>query len=1022
MEKIKIVEYTPEYAKSLAEMWGQSSEGWNGQNMSRSEEAILREHESATYLKVYLALAGKEVVGYCSLEKFARDQSALYVPLLNVRPDYHGKKVGKALVLKCVEETIKLGWPQLDLYTWAGNTKAVPLYKKCGFFWEKRDGSTHLMNFIPTVLRTEALTDYFQTVDWYHDSTRIIEVKPDEWRENGFDYFQYSWDKANSLLRIVFERTGRGIRLIETNDYLISASVHNHDLVFGDQYQIEYFCKNKSGKPLNISIAGQNDKNIRFEFDKQITVTNQETIIGNFFVDPVEKKQDTWITHPAVVSNLLINGKKAQFKVGIEPKFPGIISIVNPERFCFLNQEAQCYLELENNNNEDGVFNLILPEIPEISWEEPKHAIPIKANERVSVPLNYRLKQHFARSYQLPITVNLAAGREIDFKYRLNLSFNGYGSDLDVENEQSRELIRGKYGVKLSTRSNEIQFFKSGKSGGSIFITPPKLGKPFSSEFSTKEPDRIETDLNGDFHALKAYYSSSDFPDLELVSISRLRADGLFQQYYAVKNIGLAISEHDIQLLNRIWRYMNVIPYHGKYLYISKSIDAGLSDFDSNALTENWLCYTNKNTTIGITWEKNTKVDFSNGISFEHNFDKLQPGEMRYSQALTMAIGLCDTWQEFRNFALKENNDQSFFTTDVLESSINRGNPFVTDQYLLSFNDNRNTNFESEVMVQSDFNAFLPQVITSKKEALLPMPVSQLYDTLTLTYSTGSTEYQKRHCLFNIKGDEPVKVEDVEFGVPVLTVDNGVFTIKASANLGPTIYSLTTAEGEWFDHSFPQRSIKGWWNPWTGGIHATFGGLPFAELLKEKITANFTTLTDNYGNQWEGIDLSIKVKEHQVYKGLTLNYYYLLLPGTNVLCHTVKVTQNTSKYIKDRSFYQECFLTTGNDREQISLYFKDDSGAIKFYKGDKSDFAGTSAPVMCASDQRTQKLIFFASQHQSETHLDVGVSSDVTCVEAYRNLSIPDQTTIYVAPIFFVLSDAYLTNEELASLNTIVFK
>ncbi|MFD0960511.1 hypothetical protein [Paenibacillus chungangensis] len=59
-----------------------------------------------------------------------------------------------------------MGWPRLDLFTWAGNTKAVPLYKKCGFFWEKKDDSVHLMNFIPTVLQTEALLPSLERLDW----------------------------------------------------------------------------------------------------------------------------------------------------------------------------------------------------------------------------------------------------------------------------------------------------------------------------------------------------------------------------------------------------------------------------------------------------------------------------------------------------------------------------------------------------------------------------------------------------------------------------------------------------------------------------------------------------------------------------------------------------------------------------------------------------------------------------------------------------------------------------------------
>ncbi len=187
---------------------------------------------------------------------------ALYIPLLNVRPDYHGKKVGKKLVKVCVEWAIELNWPRLDLYTWPGNIKAVPLYKKCDFFWEKRDDSTHLMNFLPTVLNTEAVKDYFKDIDWYDDSIREIEVTPDGSEEDDYNIYQYKWKTKNHSLAMKFDRRGRGIRMIETDDYLIESILPEYKLPFENKYKINYYIKNKTGKDLNVSIRGLNDKNI----------------------------------------------------------------------------------------------------------------------------------------------------------------------------------------------------------------------------------------------------------------------------------------------------------------------------------------------------------------------------------------------------------------------------------------------------------------------------------------------------------------------------------------------------------------------------------------------------------------------------------------------------------------------------------------------------------------------------------------------------------------------------------------
>jgi len=103
MNKVKIVEYTPALAGAVADMWNKSSSGWNGATMARTPEMVISEHSSASHLNVFLAVTGDEVIGYCSLDKYTHDEGALYINLLNVRPDYHGKKVGKMLVLACVE-------------------------------------------------------------------------------------------------------------------------------------------------------------------------------------------------------------------------------------------------------------------------------------------------------------------------------------------------------------------------------------------------------------------------------------------------------------------------------------------------------------------------------------------------------------------------------------------------------------------------------------------------------------------------------------------------------------------------------------------------------------------------------------------------------------------------------------------------------------------------------------------------------------------------------------------------------
>ncbi|MCT4686031.1 hypothetical protein [Vallitalea sp.] len=119
-----------------------------------------------------------------------------------------------------------------------------------------------LILFMPYVMRTEAVKEYFNTFDWYDDSVREIKIESDGRSEGDFEYYEYMWEKDGITLKMEFEKNGRGLTCIETDDYKIKARVDKKDLVIGNDYKVQYECINKSEKNLDIEIKGIEDKNI----------------------------------------------------------------------------------------------------------------------------------------------------------------------------------------------------------------------------------------------------------------------------------------------------------------------------------------------------------------------------------------------------------------------------------------------------------------------------------------------------------------------------------------------------------------------------------------------------------------------------------------------------------------------------------------------------------------------------------------------------------------------------------------
>jgi len=336
---IKVIEYEERFAKSLADMWNKSKENWGGGSDLETEQRQIDMYRNNAYYNVYLSInENEEVVGLCSLARYYKDADALYIHILNVRPDYMSKKLGKAMILQSVERTIELGYPRLEIHTWPGNTKAMPLYKKCGYMWEESSETTHLTNFIPTILSQELLKPYFEKADWYSDSTRCLETKPDGLINNGFEFFTYTWKSSEKNLAVTVEKFGRRICKVETDDYIIELTAENHYLAYGFTYKAEVITINKSGKPLEVTVIGKPDNIIDFNPDKKA-----------FTVDIPINKQDPYRKHPCVLAEITVNGKRIEMGVGIEATPPVTAKLDSERGISVIGQKFDAYITLESS-------------------------------------------------------------------------------------------------------------------------------------------------------------------------------------------------------------------------------------------------------------------------------------------------------------------------------------------------------------------------------------------------------------------------------------------------------------------------------------------------------------------------------------------------------------------------------------------------------------------------------------------------------------------------------------------------
>jgi GNAT superfamily N-acetyltransferase len=219
-----------------------------------------------------VAYADDKIVGACNLCQANLDKEAAYVGLLGVNPVFQGKGFGKALLIEAAESAAEAGKRRIDLHTWAGNLKALPLYKRTGYNWVP--GTRVLMeSHIPGILMNDIFKPFFERYGWYDSFKRDIEQEPDDVVEDGIGVFKYLFEGENGdLLDVRVDREAKGICSFQLtlDGKTISASVSpkSHTGYIGyDQFPVELIITNTHDQELSFSFDVRTEKNIDFQIE-----------------------------------------------------------------------------------------------------------------------------------------------------------------------------------------------------------------------------------------------------------------------------------------------------------------------------------------------------------------------------------------------------------------------------------------------------------------------------------------------------------------------------------------------------------------------------------------------------------------------------------------------------------------------------------------------------------------------------------------------------------------------------------
>lgn len=151
---LQVREMTEKDSQSVYEIYRGT---WSPQNSPADEPMPYHEFQQLSASTcVLVACYGQKIAGYINLEDKKRPPTSRHIVGLSiyVSPDFQGRGIGTKLIKSAEDWCYHYGKRKLTLAVLATNSRAISLYKRCGFIEEGRLFGEYLIgpDFVDDVL------------------------------------------------------------------------------------------------------------------------------------------------------------------------------------------------------------------------------------------------------------------------------------------------------------------------------------------------------------------------------------------------------------------------------------------------------------------------------------------------------------------------------------------------------------------------------------------------------------------------------------------------------------------------------------------------------------------------------------------------------------------------------------------------------------------------------------------------------------------------------------------------------
>ncbi len=1029
----KLVEFQKGDARKLAELFNSfDREGlWPGGftgGVPYTVERVLSSFPAGVKnICVLISTHKGKFTGICSLHPHSEDAEAAYIGVFGVHPDYLGKRHGKALILKALEIAASKDFRRVDLDTWAGNLRAVPLYKKSGMFWVP-ETSVHMQDFIPGILNFPFAREFFKKHDWYSSQIRKLELVPDEIKLEDMEVFPYEFSEDKDHLKVWVDRYGRSIigieQTLDGKHLGIMCRLKDHKVIAGVEHElfIEITNDTKSSIHGSVFLSGFEGLNFTTQPPESFKIENGTSInlSAKFTVNPETETPDVSRKQKTIKANLIVNGELVPFEVGMRV-LPLLEFKTHPDSIAVTpGTKGKIQLNVFNNSKEHFKGNVfVIDEDNKLSLS--KTTIPIEMPPKSHSGFNIDIKVDENQPTSLIPLEMFARGKikkaQVETKteqiYVKCLRPGGIVASTEkkeqgrlviVENEDLAARVQIRGGVLDIAYKNATYGQQQVWLRGGFGIGPPfGFVKPIDYDYEVvRKPESLELILSG---------MHPDKPGIKMMRILTFYAGtSLIREQIKIVNMNPEVAHKlDVRIggMNpRTGMYTMIVPL--KEIMAHEMIGFPVTEADlptdPKDYKESWICYQNEaqNFCFGQIWstEKLSKIRLGEQSLFspEYSLGQIEPGQSACTSEFYYVVER-GNWQSIRRkwqsliekeIRLEEKylEPKPLFNVKLAENILYNKTELKTQLKVVNVRSKEATG--EMILIPPKGWKIKPSKIEFKKVAannpftadlsIFPPSRAKLgthSGTINLHTDRQVTQFPLDLCILSQVAKHSVTVvPDKEKDKVVHKVSNGLLEFKTSAEFAGSLYSLSRKREEnQLSSSFPRVETKVFLENYTGGIRAFYLGDRF-DFQKSKSHEEQYEAEPVEEGHWRGIKFSFESRQQEEIKGILGSVSYLTLPFSNV----VKIRRKFMNPTEASFRFNSCLWISpnvGGNFETNETIFPRSDKIFRFKRAEGIAISGVQPErgwLFVANEQRKKGLGIIAGNNDKSTilSLDVG--------------------------------------------------